>query len=120
VELGATQWREAQPGQGRGKSAASLARRGSAVGNRRPRGACELAGAGYGEWKIAGSRPGRGLLEVVPWHGLPGEASSARWPAAAAPRRDRTGEGREERGRERRVGIQIKFSQNFEPKLEKL
>jgi hypothetical protein len=50
---------------------------------------------------------------------LPGQASSARWSAAAAPRRDRTGEGREERGRERRVGIQIKFSQNFKPELEK-
>jgi hypothetical protein len=32
------------------------------------------------------------------------QASSARWPAAAAPRRDRTREGSEERGREREKG----------------
>jgi hypothetical protein len=47
-ELGAIQRREAQPGQGRSKGMASPARHGSAVGNRHPRGAHELAGAGYG------------------------------------------------------------------------
>jgi hypothetical protein len=62
VELGATEWREAQPGQGRGKGAASPARRCSAVGNRRSRGACELVEAGYGAGQITGSRPAQWLV----------------------------------------------------------
>jgi hypothetical protein len=59
VELGATQRREVQPGQGHGKGAALPARRGLSVGNRWLRGTCELLGVGYGAWQIAGSRPGR-------------------------------------------------------------
>jgi hypothetical protein len=62
VELDATQWREAQPGQGRGKGTALPVHRGSAVGNRRPRGACELARVGYVARQIADSKPGRCLV----------------------------------------------------------
>jgi hypothetical protein len=94
--LGMAKLRKARPGQGRGKGAPTPVHRGSAVGNRRSRGVCELAGAGYGARQITGNRPGRGLLGVVPWRGSPRQASSARWPTATAPRRDRTGEGREE------------------------
>jgi hypothetical protein len=64
VEVGATQRREAQPGQGRGKGAASPARHGSAVRNRRPRGMCELAGAGYRVRQISGSRPDQWLIRA--------------------------------------------------------
>jgi hypothetical protein len=46
---------------------------------------------------------GRSPLGVAPWRSSLGQASSARWPAAAAPQRDRIGEGREERGGERRA-----------------
>jgi hypothetical protein len=53
---------EARPAQGRGKGPALPARCGSAVGNRRLRGACELAEAGYGAWQIAGSRPNQWLV----------------------------------------------------------
>jgi hypothetical protein len=63
----------------------------------------------------ARSVAGRGPLGVAPWHGLPGQASSARWLAVAAPRCDRRG-GEE---RERKAGTQIIFSQNFEQELEK-
>jgi hypothetical protein len=59
-----TQRREAQPGQGHSKGALSSAHRGSAVGNRQPHGARELAGARYGAGQITGSRPCRWL--VVP------------------------------------------------------
>jgi hypothetical protein len=122
-ELGVTQRREAQPRKGCGKGEASPVRRGSAIGNRRPRGARELAVVGYGAGQIAGSRRGQRLVEAcwgfTPWYGLPRQASSARWPAAATPRGTEQGRG-EERERERRAGIPIKFSQNFEQKLEKL
>jgi hypothetical protein len=74
----------------------SLARRGSAVGNRRSRGtrASGMGGFGAGEGDLA-----------VGWSGPVGrcplaacgrQASPARWPVAATPRRDRIGEGREE------------------------
>jgi hypothetical protein len=41
---------------------ASSVYRGLAVGNRRPRGACELVGAGYGARQITGSRPSQWLV----------------------------------------------------------
>jgi hypothetical protein len=116
-----TERREAQPGQDHGKGAASPARRGSAVGNQRPRGACELAEMGYGAQQIAGSRPGQWLVEAH-WRSHLGAACQGRhqWPGGRRPLPlDGTEQGREEK-RERRVRIQIKFSQNFEHKLEKL
>jgi hypothetical protein len=36
----------------------------------------------------------RSPLGVAPWRGLPGQASSARWPVATVPQQDRIGEGR--------------------------
>jgi hypothetical protein len=118
-ELGATQRREAQPGQGLGKGTASPARRGSAIGNRRPRGACELAGAGYGVGQILGSTRVRRLVWAC-WGSRPGVAcwGKHRWPGGRRPL-PLDGTGRGER-RERRVGIQNKFTQNFKQKLEKL
>jgi hypothetical protein len=57
----------------------------------------------------AGTRPRQGHgVTGMSWLGR--RELSARWPAAATPRQDRTGEGREERGRERRARIQMKFS----------
>jgi hypothetical protein len=96
--LWTAQQREAQPGQGRGKDAASLARRGSTVGNRRPRGA--RASAGEGDFAVGWSGP----VGALSFGAARRQASSARWPAAAASRWDRIGEGREERGWEREKG----------------
>jgi hypothetical protein len=62
VELDATQRRKAQPGQGRSKDAVSSAHRGSAIGNRRPRGACALGMGGFRAWQITGSRPGEWVV----------------------------------------------------------
>jgi hypothetical protein len=73
--------REARPGQGRGKGAVSLARRGSAIGNQRPRGACELAGVGYRAQQIAGSKPGRWLVAAI------GGRTLTRLAGAGMPRR---------------------------------
>jgi hypothetical protein len=100
-------------GQDRSKGAASPARRGSAVGNRRPRRtrASGMGGFGVGEGDLVTGQSGPvgAYWGAVLRCGLR-QASSVRWAAAAAPLRDRTGEGREERGRERRAGIQITFS----------
>jgi hypothetical protein len=117
VQLGASGPGEERPGQGRGKCAASPAHRGSAVGNRRPHGACDLVGVGYGTRHIAGSTPGRWL--VGPRWGP--RLGTARQRRDALPRggafllagaKQGRGEKREG-GREKRTGIQIKFSQNF-------
>jgi hypothetical protein len=99
VELSMTQWREARPGQGRGKGTASLVRHGSAIGNRRPHGMGEF-GAGEGDLATDWS----GLLGRCPLAACGQQASPAMWPTAAVPRWDRIGWGREERGREREKG----------------
>jgi hypothetical protein len=98
-----------------GGAAGTRSRHGLAIGNRQQRGAHELAGAGYRAGQIAGSRPGRRLVGARLGSRL-GAACRGRHrrPGGRAPRRDRIGEGREERGRERRSGTQVKFSQNFE------
>jgi hypothetical protein len=96
VELAVAQRREARLGQGHGKGAASPAHRGSVVGNQRSRGACVLGMGGFraGEGDLAAglSEPVEALFFGVAHR----QASPARWPAAAAPRRDRTGEGERE------------------------
>jgi hypothetical protein len=88
------------------------------------RGTCELAGAGYWAQQIAGSRPD-GWPVGTRWGSRLCAACQCR---DAPPRGDasllaRAEQGRGEKregGREKRVGIQIKFSQNFKPTLEKL
>jgi hypothetical protein len=119
VELGAAQWREARPGQGRGKSAASPARRGLAVGNRRPHGACELDRGGIqgtaNRRQQARSVAGRGPL-FAPWRSSPVQPCRDASPCgdASLPARAEQGRGeKREGGREKRVRIQIKFSKNF-------
>jgi hypothetical protein len=83
VKLGATQRREARAGSGRIRGGA----------NRRQQ---------------ARSVAGQGPLGVVPWHGLPGQASLARLPAAAAPRRNRGGD-RNERGEREGLVSKLNF-----------
>jgi hypothetical protein len=117
VELGTTQWRKAQPEQGCSKGAASPTCRGSAVGNRRPRGACASGMGGFGVQQIAGSRPGRWLVRAR-WGSRLGVAHQRRdalphggasLQAGVEQRRGEKAKG----GREKMTGIQIKFSQNF-------
>jgi hypothetical protein len=94
-----------QPGQGRGKGAASPAHRGSAVGNRWPCGVCELAGAGYRAWQITGSRPSRWLvgarggraLARLAGAGIVGQVTGGRCPSSGQYR----GGERRERGRKK-------------------
>jgi hypothetical protein len=92
-------------------------RRGSAVGNRWPRGTCELVGAGYGAQQIAGSRLGQWPVGAR-WGSHLGVARLRRdapprgggsLPAGAEQGRGEKREG----GREKRARIQINFSQNF-------
>jgi hypothetical protein len=86
---------------------------GMAVGNRRPRGACSSGMGGFGVGRVIWMRVGWGLLGAIFWHGSPAQGCPTAWWCFSAGRRG-AAEGREERGRERRAKIQIKFSQNFE------
>jgi hypothetical protein len=124
---GEGRWSWAQHNRGRhdqDKAAASTARRGSAVGNRQSRGACELVGARYEARQNTGSMPGR--WPVTAHCGSRLGAARRRRDAlpcdgASLPAGAKQGRGeKREGGREKRAGIQIKFSQNFEQKLEKL
>jgi hypothetical protein len=113
VELGTTQQREAKPGQGHDKGTASPACRGSAIGNRRPRGVCELAGAGYGAWQIAGSRPDRWLVGPVGGRAL-ARLAGAGMPCRVAvilcrPESSRGGERREREEERKGPGIKLNF-----------
>jgi hypothetical protein len=61
-----------------------------------------MGGFGVGEGVLATGR--LGPVEALSFSAAHRQASSSRWPAAAAPRWDTTKEGREERGRERQKG----------------
>jgi hypothetical protein len=93
MEEGATGTRSRQ---GRGVADASRLSRRESTSAWRARASRGRIWGGANRWQEARSTAGRGPLGVSPWHGLPGRESLARWPTAAAPRRDRTGKGREE------------------------
>jgi hypothetical protein len=98
--LGASGPGEARPGQGRGVTGASWLDRWELTAAWRMRIGMGVFGAGEGDLVMGRSGP----IKVLSFGAAHRQASSARWPAAAAPRWDRIGERREERGREREKG----------------
>jgi hypothetical protein len=110
VELGATQRREAQPGQGRGKGAASPARRGSAVGNRRPRGTCASGMGGFGAGMAIWSQVDWGLLGTILWCGSPaGIVDQVAGGCCPLMGQNREGERREREGERKGLGFKLNF-----------
>jgi hypothetical protein len=106
VELDATQRREARCRQ-------RIVARPSAIDGRVAR--ARRAWVDSGQGKAIWPRADRGLSGRCPLAAGSWQTSPARWPAAAAPQWDRTGEGE----REGPV-FKLFFSQNFEQKHEKL
>jgi hypothetical protein len=103
--LGAVKPREVRLGQGRAKGAASPACRSAAVGNRRPRGTCPLGMGGFGAGEGDSVAGLSGPIAALPFGTAHRQASPARWPAAAGPRRDRTGRERERSVKEERERV---------------